>query len=147
MKRRVESWTSAEARASASWDSTSAASAVVRGAWRANYTPKLKKRTALLRKLKDVFRRYQSQPVDRVVQLINPMLRGWVNYFAVGHSSECFSFIKDWVEKKVRRHMLRARKRKGFGWKRWSRQWLYETLGLFNGYRVRRPRPKVAPAG
>ena len=26
-----------------------------RGVWRANYTPKLKKRTALLRKLKDVF--------------------------------------------------------------------------------------------
>ena len=40
-------------------------------AWRAHYTPKLKKRTALLRKLKDVFRRYQSQPVDRVGQLIN----------------------------------------------------------------------------
>jgi RNA-directed DNA polymerase len=49
------------------------------GAWRANYTPKLKKRTALLRKLKEVFRRYQSQPVDRVVQLINPTLRGWLN--------------------------------------------------------------------
>ncbi|MDF3888310.1 group II intron maturase-specific domain-containing protein [Cupriavidus basilensis] len=42
-------------------------------------------------------RRYQSQPVDRVVQLINPVLRGWVDYFAVGHSSECFSFVKDWV--------------------------------------------------
>jgi RNA-directed DNA polymerase len=118
-----------------------------RGAWYAHYTPKLKKRTALLRKLKDVFRRHQSQPVDRVVQLINPVLRGWVNYFAVGHSSECFSFIQDWVEKKVRRHMLRARKRKGFGWTRWSRQWLYETLRLFNGYRVRRPGPKVASAG
>ena len=49
-----------------------------RGVWRANYTPKLKKRTALLRKLKDVFRRYQSQPVSRVVQVINPVLRGWV---------------------------------------------------------------------
>jgi hypothetical protein len=45
----------------------------------------------------------------RVVQLINPVLRGSVNYFAVGHSSKCFSLIKDWVEKKVRRHMLRAR--------------------------------------
>jgi hypothetical protein len=33
------------------------------------------KRTALLRKLKDVFRRYQSQPVDRMMMLINPVLR------------------------------------------------------------------------
>src|SRR5246127_1309075 len=109
-----------------------------RQVWRAHYTPKLKKRTALLRKLKDVFRRYQSQPVDRVVQLINPVLRGWVNYFAVGHSSECFSFIKDWVEKKIRRPMGRSRNRRGFGWKRWSRHWLYEELKLFNGYQVRR---------
>ncbi|HSV80754.1 MAG TPA: group II intron maturase-specific domain-containing protein [Ramlibacter sp.] len=97
-------------------------------------------------KLRDVFRRFQSQPVDRVVQLINPILRGWVNYFAVRHSSRCFSFIKDWVDKKIRRHMLRARKRRGFGWKRWSRQWLYETLGLFNGYRVRRDPRKALPA-
>jgi RNA-directed DNA polymerase len=117
-----------------------------RGVWRANYTPKLKKRTALLRKLKDMFRRYRSQPVSRVVQLINPVLRGWVNYFAVGHSSECFNFIKHWVEKKVRRHMGRAQNRKGFGWKQWSRQWIYESLRLFNGYRVRRPMLKVAPA-
>ncbi|MCX4177605.1 MULTISPECIES: group II intron reverse transcriptase/maturase, partial [Paraburkholderia] len=115
--------------------------------WRAHYTPKLKKRTALLRKLKEVFRRYQSQPVDRVVQLINPVLRGWVNYFAVGHSSECFSFVKDWVEKKIRRHMGRSRNRGGFGWKRWSRRWLYEELKLFKGYRVRRPAaPKARPA-
>ena len=46
---------------------------------------KLKKRTALLAKLKDVFRRHQSQPVDRVIKLINPVLRGWVNYFRAGH--------------------------------------------------------------
>lgn len=118
-----------------------------RQVWRAHYTPKLKKRTVLLRKLKEVFRRYQSQPINRVVQLINPMLRGWVNYFAVGHSSECFSFIKDWVEKKVRRHMGRSRKRRGFGWKTWSRSWLYDELKLFNGYRVRRwPPAKVSPA-
>ena len=117
-----------------------------RGVWRAYYTPKLKKRTALLRKLKAVFRRYQSQPVDRVVQLINPILSGWVNYFALGDSGECFTFIRDWVEKKVRRHMMRARNRKGFGWTRWSRQWLYTTLRLFNRYRVYRPTRKAAPA-
>src|SRR5215468_9684844 len=118
-----------------------------RGVWRVKYTPKLKKRTALQRKLKAVFRRYRSQPVERVIYLINPVLRGWVNYFAVGHSSECFTFIQDWVEKKVRRHMLRSRKRQGFGWTRWSRSWLYETLKLFNSYRVWRSGPKVVPAG
>jgi len=118
-----------------------------RQVWRAHYTPKMKKRTALLRKLKDVFRRFQSQPVDRVVQLINPILRGWVNYFAVGHSSECFSFIQDWVEKKIRRHMGRSRNRRGFGWKRWSRRNLYEDLKLFNGYKVRHwAAPKALPA-
>lgn len=116
-----------------------------RGVWRPWYTPQRKKRTALLRKLKDIFRRYESQPVDRVIALINPILRGWVRYFAVGDSSRCFGFIKDWVEKKVRRHLMRARNRKGFGWKRWSRQWLYSTLRLFNNYRVSRPQPKALP--
>ena len=118
----------------------------LRGAMRPQYTPKLKKRTALLREIKDVFRRHRSQPIDRVISLINPMLRGWVNYFAIGHSSKCFGYIKDWVEKKVRRHMAQARKQKGFGWVRWSRPWLYDTLKLFNGYRVRRDGPKAAPA-
>lgn len=107
-----------------------------KGKWRAQYVPKLKKRTALLRKLKEIFRRYVSQPVGRVIELINPILRGWVHYFAVGDSSRCFSYIKLWVEKKVRRHLMRARKRQGFGWKRWSTPWLYNTLGMFQDYRV-----------
>jgi RNA-directed DNA polymerase len=116
------------------------------GALRPQFTPKLKKRTALLGTLREVFRRFRSQPVGRVIELINPILRGWVNYFAVGHSSRCFSFIQDWVEKKVRRHMMRSCKRHGFGWQRWSRPWLYEHLGLFNGYRVRSRAPKASPA-
>jgi RNA-directed DNA polymerase len=108
-----------------------------RGVWGVRVTPRMKARTAVLKKLKEVFRRYQSQPVDRVIYLINPILRGWVNYFRVGNSSECFGYIKDWVEKKIRSHLMRARKRRGFGWNRWSRAWFYETLGLFNDYGVR----------
>ncbi len=112
------------------------------GKWRAHYAPRMKKRTALLRKLKDIFRRFQSQPVDRVIELINPILRGWVTYFAIGDSSRCFGSVRDWVEKKIRRHLMRARKRKGFGWKRWSRRWLYDSLGLFGRYRVHRPKQR-----
>jgi RNA-directed DNA polymerase len=108
-----------------------------RGVWGVRVTPRMKARTALLRELKEVFRRHQSQPVDRVIYLINPVLRGWVNYFRVGNSSECLGYIKDWVEKKIRRHLMGARKRRGFGWNRWSRAWFYDTLGLFNDYGVR----------
>ena len=95
-----------------------------KGKWRTHFVPKTKKRTALLRKLKAIFQRLVSQPVSRVIAEINPILRGWVIYFAVGHSTRCFSYIKQWVEKKIRRHLMRARKRRGFGWQRWSRQWL-----------------------
>jgi hypothetical protein len=38
----------------------------------------LKKRTELLAKLRVVFRSFRSQPVERVIVLINPILRGWV---------------------------------------------------------------------
>jgi RNA-directed DNA polymerase len=107
-----------------------------RGKWWPRMTPGLKQRTALLRKLKEEFRRWDSQPVERVIAVINPMLHGWVNYFRIGNASQCFTFVKDWVEKKVRRHLMRARKRRGFGWKRWSRAWLYTTLGLFDDYRI-----------
>ena len=107
-----------------------------RGRWMPLRTPKGKKRTALLRKLKEVFRRHRSRPVGGLIEEINPILRGWVNYFAFGHSSRCFSYVRFWVEKKVRRHLARACQRRGFGWKRWSSEWLYGTLGLFGEYRV-----------
>ena len=107
------------------------------GKWWPQYVPRLKKRTALLAKLKTVFQRYLSQPVERVIEEINPILRGWVNYFAAGHSSQCFSFISQWVERKIRRHLMRAQGLQGFGWEQWSKDWLYHTLGLFHDYRVR----------
>jgi RNA-directed DNA polymerase len=80
----------------------------LQGKWWPYYPPKLKQRTSLLRKLKDIFRRFVSQPVNRVVELINPIVRGWVNYFAIGHASRCFGFVKYWLERKVRRHLMRA---------------------------------------
>lgn len=109
-----------------------------KGVWRPYYAPKLKKRTALFAKLREVFRRNVSQPVGKLIAEINPILRGWANYFRVGHSNRCFSMIKHWVEKKVRRHLMRSRGRGGMGWKRWSKDWIYGTLGLFNDYRVGR---------
>jgi len=115
--------------------------------WRPHYAPKLKKRTALFATLREIFQQYVSWPVEFVIAKINPVLRGWVNYFRVGHSSSCFTLVKEWVERKVRRHLMRARGRQGFGWKRWSSSWFYDWLGLYNDYKLRRwTGAKVAPA-
>ena len=107
-----------------------------KGHWMALRTPRIEKRTALLRQLKAIFCRHRSQPVERIIEQINPIVRGWVTYFAFGHSARCFGYVRDWVEKKIRRHLGRSRKRHGFGWKRWSREWLYDGLGLFHAYHV-----------
>jgi len=117
------------------------------GKRRAQYTPKLKKRTDLMRRIKEVFWRYESQPVEVIVRQINPILRGWVNYFAIGHSGRCFTTVRQWVEQSVRRHLMRNSKRRGHGWKRWSTPWLYRTYRLYDEYHVRYVHgPKALPA-
>jgi RNA-directed DNA polymerase len=116
------------------------------GKWFGLCLPSVKKRTELLRRLKVIFRSHRSQPVIRVIREINPILRGWVEYFAHGNASKSFCYVRDWVEKKIRRHLARNSKRRGFGWKRWSRRWLYAHLGLFAGYRLQRSRQKALPA-
>ena len=116
--------------------------------WWPHTMPKTSKRTQLIRTLKVLFRKNRSKPVSQLVGIINPILGGWVSYFSIGNSARCFSYIRQWVEKRIRRHLMRACKRPGFGWKRWSKTWLYDTLGLFNGYKVRyyQPRTKALPA-
>jgi RNA-directed DNA polymerase len=112
--------------------------------WRPQFVPKPKKRNALFAKLREIFRRHVSQPVSQVIEMINPILRGWVNYFRIGHSSRCFSLVRDWVGAKIRRHLMRSRLRKGKGWKRWSSEWIYRVLGVYNDYKLRRTPPAKA---
>jgi hypothetical protein len=45
---------------------------------------------------------------------------------------------KDWVEKKIRRHMARARNRNGPGWKRWVRNGFANLCGCSTATRFGR---------
>ncbi len=100
-------------------------------------SPSRSKRTKLLQKLKEEMRRFRSQPITRVINKINPIVRGWVNYFRVGNSSRTFKYVREWLMRKIRRHLMRQRKRKGFGWKRWSSDFIYGKLNLYNDYKIR----------
>jgi RNA-directed DNA polymerase len=106
------------------------------GRWYPCTTPRPKKITMVLRKVKDTLRANRHLPVQAAVAEVNPILRGWVNYFKVGNSSQAFNKVKYHVERKVRRFAAKQRKRKGFGWKRWSSDIVYGTWGLFRDYRL-----------
>jgi len=100
-------------------------------------TPKTKARINLQRKLKKIFKAKRGKSVQEVVAAINPILRGWVNYFRIGNSARCFQKLEDWVQKKVRRHLYKQKQRRGLGWKRWNREQLYRKTGLFHDYKIR----------
>jgi RNA-directed DNA polymerase len=67
--------------------------------WRPYYAPKPKKRTALFENLRAIFRQQVSWPVEKVIAKINPILRGWVNYFG----SAIRAFVLVWLNAGWRR--------------------------------------------
>jgi RNA-directed DNA polymerase len=106
------------------------------GWWYPCVTPRPKKVTSVLRKVRDTLRHGRHLPMQAAVAQVNLIVRGWVNYFRVGNSSQAFNKVKYHVERKVRRFAAKKSKRTGFGWKRWSSEIVYGSWGLFGDYRL-----------
>ena len=103
--------------------------------------PRRKKRTAFLRELGSKLRRNLHHPVKWVVpHVVNPAVRGYVNYFRWGNAGRDLDFVKWQVEVKVRRFASRQRpKRKGGRrWSTWSVKEIYGEWGLHSNYSVLR---------
>ena len=81
------------------------------GRWYPCTTPRPKKITMVLRKVRDSLRASRQLSVSAAVAQVNPILRGWVNYFKVGNSSQAFNKVKHHAERKVRRFAAKKRKR------------------------------------
>ena len=64
------------------------------GRWYPCTTPRPKKITLVLRKVRDTLRANRHLPVQAAVAQVNPILRGWVNYFKVGNSSQAFNKVQ-----------------------------------------------------
>jgi RNA-directed DNA polymerase len=109
-------------------------------------TPRMKKRKEIGRKVKAVLKGHYDKPLEEVIQAVNAVVRGWVNYFRIGNSTRTFCRVRDFIEKKVRRFVMKRKGRKGFGWKRWSREEIYKKWGLYNDYQIRYLNPKATPS-
>ena len=108
--------------------------------------PRRKKVAELMDKVRTLLKSSRDRSLWDVIPKLNMILRGWVNYYRIGHCSKLFSFIREWVEKKVRRFVRKQQGRKGFGWKEWSSQLVYEGWRLYNDYQIRYYQAKAKPA-
>ena len=105
--------------------------------------PSRKAQMSLKEKIRQITAPCVQKKVGEVIKgYVNPVVRGWVNYFRIGHSSGVFNKIRNFVLCRVRRYMRRKQKKHGYGWKELNASFFYGILGLFYDYHViGRPRP------
>jgi len=109
-------------------------------------TPRKKKRKEIGERVKATLKANWNKPLTEVIPAVNAVIRGWVNYFRIGNSARTFAVVRYEIERKVRKFEMKRQKRRGFGWKRWSREDIYQKWGLYRDYRIQYFCPKAAPA-
>lgn len=108
-------------------------------------TPRQKKRKEIGERVKAVLKANWNKPLNEVIQSVNAVVRGWVNYFRIGNSTRTFNKVRNDIEKKVRKFVMKRQKRKGYGWRRWSTEDIYRIWRLYSDYQIRYILPKAAP--
>lgn len=100
------------------------------------YFPSTKAVNAIKERIRQVVDYRRPAKVEWIISELNPVLRGWVNYFRIGNSSRKFGKVRYYVAQRIRKFMRRQRHRGGYGYKEYPDSYLYKELKLYNDYRV-----------
>jgi group II intron reverse transcriptase/maturase len=100
----------------------------------AYYWPSQEAEKAIKEKIRKITNPKRPVKVEEIVKQLNPVVRGWVNYFRIANSSKKFGKIKLYAAKKVRKFMRRRRNKAGYGYKEYPDEYLYKELGLYRDY-------------
>lgn len=104
--------------------------------WFTLVRPSQKAQQALKAKLREKTAKHINRKVSAVVMEVNPILRGWVNYFRIGHSSSVFNEVREYALCRMRRYLRRRQGKHGYGWKNLPNEFFYGTLGLYYDYKL-----------
>ncbi len=99
-----------------------------------------KSRKAIRCKIREMTKRSRSGSMQSIIAELNPVLRGWFNYFKHAHRYE-FKAIDGFLRRRLRAMLLSRNKRKGCGislypQKRW-RNIYFTEMGLFTLHEAR----------
>jgi RNA-directed DNA polymerase len=80
------------------------------------------------RKLKALWRQHVGSPTVALINAMNPLIRGWSQYFRIGVASRVFADLDTFMYARAQRYMQRRHPRKS-GWWRTQKYW-GQTRGL-----------------
>jgi group II intron reverse transcriptase/maturase len=75
-------------------------------------------------------RRWNETTVEKRVEELNPVIRGWSNYFSQGPVGRIYRDIDSYTARRLRVWLRRRSGKRGTGYRQYSDQYLYEKLGL-----------------
>jgi RNA-directed DNA polymerase len=87
--------------------------------------------------------RWLLQSIEKRVDELNALLRGWSAYFNQGRVVREYRIIQRYTDRRLRRWLMRRTGQRGTGYRQYPDEYLYETLGL---YRLPGSRAAVANA-
>ena len=69
--------------------------------------PRLKAAIELVKrlkgKLKEIFRKGRGRNIERLIREdLNPLLKGWINYFCLSEVKRIFEELDEWIRRKLR---------------------------------------------
>jgi len=90
--------------------------------WKLLIKPSKESMQKIRDKLRQVWQQHKSQNVDALIGKLNPIIRGWANYFRIGVSFEAFSSLDNWMHHREKRYALRMHPNKTDEWRN-QRYW------------------------
>ena len=81
-------------------------------------TPAKRKVQALRQKIRQVFQAALGRSQAALLRQLNPLLRGWANYYRHGAAKAIFSKLDHYVWQKLRRWINRRHPKKSLAWKK-----------------------------
>ena len=106
------------------------------GHWYLGARPATKAVTRIKGRIRQILRPSNQAPWDEVVAELNPVLRGWAQYFAYGTRLMAYRAVDHYVWERVRHFLRRRHKVSSRGTKRFSGDVVFGELGVFRLRRV-----------
>ena len=103
--------------------------------------PSMKSIKRLRKRIHDeTSRRWNATTPEKRVEELNPILRGWANYFSQGPVMEIYRAIDNYTARRLRIWLRKRIGKRGTGYRQYSDQYLYLKLGLIRLLPIQRGR-------